>query len=153
MSTDDPHTEPSEHGRTDDAGKTAARPQTLAERYGTEPPNRRRARLVAVAAVVLVLLGWLGWAAWEHGRADVSGQLKTYDVVSPHEVEVTVVVTRHSGQAIVCDVVAQAEDHSPVGEGVITAPAGGDDQLTATATIRTDRAATSVTVSNCRSAD
>ncbi len=138
---------------TRDDAEAPVRRQTLDERYGVESPTRRRAKQVVAAAVALALLGWLGWAAWSHGHTDVTGRLKTFEVVSIHEVEVSVVLTRHQGQAVVCDVVAQAEDHATVGEGQLNAPAGSSSQLTVTATIRTDREATSATVSNCRNAD
>jgi hypothetical protein len=131
---------------------TPVRRQTLDERYGVESPTRRRVKQVAVAAVVLALLGWLGWAAWSQSQGDVTGRLKAFDVVSEHQVEVAVVVSRPAGQAVVCDVVALADDHSAVGEGQAKVPAGDARDLTATVTIRTDRLATSVTVSNCRSA-
>ena len=140
---------------SDPGGENLSAPvrrQTLDERYGVESPTRRRVKQVAVAAVVLALLGWLGWAAWSHSQGDVAGRLKAFDVVSEHEVEVAVVVSRPAGQAVVCDVIAQAEDHSTVGEGLVKVPAGDVRDLTATATIRTDREATSVTVSNCRAA-
>lgn len=134
-----------------DGGRGVPR-QTLEERYGVESPTRRRVRQVAAAAVALAFLGWLGWAAWEHSRSDVGGRLSSFEVVSAHEVEVHVEVTRHDGQAVVCDVAAQAADHTTVGERQVRAPAGDADQLTVTSTIRTDREATSVTVSNCRTA-
>jgi hypothetical protein len=127
--------------------------QTLEERYGVEPAHRHRVRLMAVAAVALILIGWLGWAAWSHGRADVSGRVEGYDVVSPHETEVTVEIVRHQGQSVVCDAVAQADDHTTVGEDSVTIRAGDADRVTAHATIRTDRAATTVTLSGCRTAD
>jgi hypothetical protein len=130
---------------------TPVRRQTLDERYGVESPTRRRVRQVAAAAFVLALLGWVGWAAWSHSQGDVTGRLKAFEVVSEHEVDVAVVVSRPAGQAVVCDLIAQADDHSTVGEGQVRVPAGDARDLTTTATIRTDRMATSVTVSNCRS--
>ncbi len=138
---------------THDDAPTPVRRQTLEERYGVESPTRRRVKQVVAAAVALVLLGWLGWAAWSHSQTDVTGRLKTFEVVSTHEVEVGVVLTRQAGQAVVCDVAAQADDHATVGEGQVTAQAGDDTELTATAVIRTDREATSATVSNCRTAN
>lgn len=120
------------------------------ERYGVASPTRRRATQLAVAALGLLLLGWVAWAAWEHGRSDVSGVLTAYDVKSAHAVRVVVDISRGDDAAVVCDVTAQADDHSSVGEGRVKAVAGGANQVTATVTIRTDREATSVTVSNCR---
>ncbi len=121
------------------------------ERYGVRPPNQRRLALVAVAAVVLFLLGWLGWAAWEHSRPDVGGRLRSYDVVSAHEVHVVVELSRPAGESVVCDVTAQAEDHSTVGEAQVRAPAGTETVVRVTTVIRTDREATSASLSNCRS--
>ena len=141
----------SEPGPPEPSG--TVRRQTLEERYGVESPTRRRTKQVVVAAVALALLGWLGWAAWEHSQSDVTGELKTFEVIDEHEVRVAVELTRHDGQAIVCDVVAQADDHTTVGEGTVTAPAGPSSHLTVTASVRTDREATSATVSNCRTAD
>ncbi len=120
------------------------------ERYGLRTPNQRRLTLVLVAAVVLALLGWLGWAAWAQSRADVGGRLHSYEVVSSHQVRVVVDLTRRDGQAVVCDVTAQAADHSTVGEAQVRAPAGSDSVVSVTAVIRTDREATSASVSNCR---
>lgn len=137
----------------DPAATAPLRRQSLDERYGVESPTSRRIRQVAVAVVALALLGWVGWAAWSHSQIDVDGRLTSFDVVSEHEVEVVAVVTRRAGQAVACDVVAQAEDHTSVGEGRLTVPAGDTTEVTATATIRTDREATSATVSNCRSVD
>jgi hypothetical protein len=108
---------------------------------------------VSVAAVALAFLAWLGWAAWDHSHPDVTGQLHGYDVVSPHQVRVVIDITRTDGQHVVCDVLAQAEDHSAVGETQVAVRAGGADTVQVSAVIRTDREATTATVSNCRAAD
>jgi hypothetical protein len=123
---------------------------TLNDRYGVESDNRRRARQVAAAAVALVLIGWLGWAAWEHSRSGVSGRVVGFDVVSPHEVEVSVSVSRHDGQAVSCEVVAQADDHATVGEGTVTVRGGTAEHVTVTKTIRTERLATTASISGCQ---
>jgi hypothetical protein len=107
---------------------------------------------MAAAAVALVLLGWLGWAAWVQSNPDVSGGLRAYDVVSAHEVHVVVDLTRRTGDAVVCDVLAQADDHSTVGQAQVRAAAGQPGPLRLEATIRTEREATSASVSNCRTA-
>jgi uncharacterized protein DUF4307 len=119
------------------------------ERYGVRTPNQRRLTLVAVAAVALALLTWLAWAAWAHSRPDVKGQLNSYDVVSPHEVTVVIDVHRRSGAAVTCIVQAQAEDHVVVGEDEVEIPAGDPGDVRATATLRTDREATTATVPQC----
>ncbi len=125
------------------------RRQTMDERYGVRTPNQRRLTLVAVAAVALALLTWVAWAAWSHGRPDVKGRLNSYDVVSPHEVTVVIDVHRRSGDPVTCTVQAQAEDHVVVGEDEVEIPAGDSGDVQTTATVRTDREATTATVTQC----
>ena len=102
--------------------------------------------------MAVLLLTWLGWAAWEHSRPSAGGTLHGFEVVSPHQVRVVVDLTRVGGDGVTCDVTAQASDHSSVGEGSVAAPPGPAGQVRETATIRTDREATTATVSNCRTA-
>lgn len=119
------------------------------ERYGVRTPNQRRLTLVAVAALALALLTWLGWAAWSHSRPDVKGQVNSYEVVSPHEVTVVLDVHRRSSAAVTCTVQAQAEDHVVVGEDEVEIPAGDPGDVQASASLRTDREATTATVTRC----
>ncbi|MDQ3307548.1 MAG: DUF4307 domain-containing protein [Actinomycetota bacterium] len=124
--------------------------QTLQERYGVRPAASRRVTVALVSVVAALGLGWLGWAAWSQATPDVSAALRSFDVVSPHEVEVVIDVHRASGDAVRCDVSAQADDHSVVGEDDVVVPAGDQGDLRISVTLRTSRRATIATVGNCR---
>ncbi len=132
------------HNSSDHAAR-----QLMAQRYGAASP--RNQRLVAALSVLLALalLVWLVWAAWSHATPDVSGELQGYQVVSAHEVTVTLQVRRAGREAVVCTVQAQAVDHTVVGEDAVTVPAGAAGDVTFEATLRTDREATTATVSGC----
>jgi hypothetical protein len=107
--------------------------------------------VVAVTAVVLTVVfgAWLGWAAWHHSHPDVAGRVESFDVVSEHEVELTLDIVRSGEFAVECVIRAQADDHSVVGEATITLEAGADREVSVTPTMRTDRRATSVSLVRC----
>jgi hypothetical protein len=129
---------------------TGARIPTPPGRYGTPSRGRRLALIAAVVAVAVSFLAWLGWAAWHHARTSVSGDVTSFSVVSPHEIEVTISVERASGDLVVCTIEARASDHELVAAQDITVPAGHSGSVEVKATIRTDREATSVDVTGCR---
>lgn len=124
--------------------------QTLQERYGVRTPVSRRLTVSLVAFVAAVALGWLGWAAWSQATPDVRAAMRSFDVVSSHEVGVVIDVHRESGDSVRCDVSALADDHSTVGEQAVVVPAGERGDLRITVTLRTSRRATTATVDNCR---
>ncbi len=121
----------------------------MAERYGGTSPRRTYIGMVLITVVATALLTWLLWAAWIQATPDVSGRLTSYEVVSSHRVEVGIEVNRSGTAAAECTVTAQAEDHTIVGEDVVAIPAGKPGEVAVTASMRTDREATSVSVSNC----
>jgi len=123
--------------------------QTLDERYGRRAGSRTLGMRVAVGAVVAVLLGYLMWTAWFHSQPTLSGKLRTYDVISPHEVRVTLDVFRPDGVAATCTLRAQASDHSVVGEDEVLVAAGEPGTSSLTTVLRTDREATSISVVDC----
>ncbi|MGH3446622.1 MAG: DUF4307 domain-containing protein [Nocardioidaceae bacterium] len=122
----------------------------MAERYGQASSASKLFGLVAVVLVVCVALAWLGWAAWNHSSPEVTGRVHSYDVVSPHEIDVTLDVYRPDGDAVTCTLRAQAPDHSIVGERTVRLPAGASGEKTIKATLKTDREATTATVVDCR---
>jgi len=124
--------------------------QTLQERYGARPAASRLVTVTLVSVVAALALGWLGWAAWSQATPDVSAALRSFDVVSSHEVQVVIDVHREGGDAVRCDLSAQAEDHSVVGEADVVVPAGDQSDLRVSVTLRTSRRATIATVDNCR---
>jgi hypothetical protein len=104
-----------------------------------------------VAALVVVFTAWLAWAALHHARTSVSGDVTSFNVVSPHQIEVTITVQRPTGGLVVCTVEARASDHELVATQDITVPAGRSGSVQVETTVRTDREATTADVSDCRS--
>lgn len=133
----------------DDMSNPAAARQTLDERYGRSHRGRQPLTVVAVVALAAVLLGWLLWAAWVHSNGDVRAGLRTFDVVSEHQVKIEIEIDRSSGASVQCTLRAQSEDHAIVGEDVVTIPAGDAGSLRFTAALTTERRATAATVSGC----
>ena len=71
-----------------------------------------------------VALGWLIWAALFHSQPAVAAQVSSYTVVSDTLIEVTLTVDRRDPtQPVTCRVLAQAADHSAVGEQQVGVPA------------------------------
>src|SRR5918992_3780018 len=96
----------------------------LEERYGKPP---RWSRLIAVVVVALLATAgvtWVIWAGLAHSNPPVSAQLRTYEVRNAHETDVTLVVERRDGDAVRCEVYAQSENRTIVGERTIVVPAG-----------------------------
>ncbi len=122
----------------------------MEERYGVRPPRHRTLTLGAVAGAAAVALGWLLWVAWIHATPDVRGELRSFSVVSEHQVDLVIDIQRTQGASVLCMVKAQASDHVIVAEDEIEVPLGEAGNLVFEATIETEREATSVTVTDCR---
>ena len=119
-------------------------------RYGRPTVPRRRAGVAVIAVGVVALLGWVVWAAM--GQADdnrVGGLVESFDVRSPHEVAVTVQITRTSTDAVQCTITAIATDHTEVGQRLVRLPAGPSGTRTITTVVRTEREATTADVVGC----
>jgi hypothetical protein len=129
---------------------TGARIPTPPGRYGAPSRGRRLALTCAIVAVAALFLGWLGWAAWHHASTNVTGDVTSFTVVSPHEIKVTIDVDRATGDRVVCTVEARASDHGLVATQDIDIPAGQSGSVQVEATIRTDREATTAAVTVCR---
>ena len=119
-------------------------PPSLADRYGTPSPVRRRVLVGVLAVVVVAFAGWLAWAAWFHATPAVESELVTWAVPDDHEATATVEVALEEGVTASCVVRAVAEDHTTVGE-VAFEPVDGSNDVT----VRTEREATSVTLVGC----
>jgi hypothetical protein len=124
--------------------------EMMAARYGARTPQHRRRVIVAIAMLGVAALVLLAWIAWENSNPSVRGSLATYDVVSTHEVQVVLAIERDTGATVTCFVQAQASDHGVVGEQTLTIPSGSAGSVRFVATLKTERRATSVTVSSCR---
>lgn len=123
--------------------------QSMTERYGVPSPYRRVVTVVLLSLLVAAFLGWLIWAAVDHASAPAGARVRSYDVVTPHEVRVLLDVHRAENAVLVCTVTAQAVDYSVVGEKVVRIPPGAEGDLTVRASITTDREATTADVSEC----
>lgn len=124
--------------------------QSLATRYGRSSTRNRYAGPAVVAMLAVVLLAWAVWAALGQSHDAVGGLVQSFRVTSPHEVSVTVQITRTSTGPVRCTLSAVAEDHSQVGETVVRIPSGRSGTRTLTTTIKTERTATTAIVAGCR---
>ena len=125
----------------------------LEDRYGATSPGRRRAVIVASGVLGVVALAWVAWAAWFQSNPDVQSSLRSFDVVNSHSVSAVVVVRARSDDVSAsCLVRAFGEDHSVVGElnFKVTGVSGSSPHEV---TLRTERAATSVELVGCTTAD
>lgn len=100
--------------------------------------------LVAATA----LLSWLVWVVLSGGTR-VDATVQSFEVRSPREVTLVVTVHRSDESPVRCTVVAQAEDHSVVGEDVVEVPAGAARDVAVRVTLRTDREAVAVGEPDC----
>lgn len=132
----------------DPVARQAHQRAMLADRYGSPPPWRRRALLVAVAVVALAFAGWLGWTIWEQSRPVVSSGDLSYRVVDDNLARTRFTVEYRDGVvATTCTLRAYAEDHTLVGELSFTPQPSPDG--TVEQPLSTDRRATSVELVGC----
>ena len=98
---------------------TDARTRLPEGRYGqSRTAAARTDRHLRIVGLVLgvLLLGFVAWAGFSYiSGQKVSGQLTAFDVVSEHEVEVTLAVRKPAGTEGVCTVRAQDESGAEVG--------------------------------------
>ena len=125
----------------------------MTERYGRSLPRRRRAALVASGLLGVIALTWLAWAVWAQATPEVQSSLRTFEVVDAHTVTADIAVhTSGPDVKASCLVRASGPDHSVVGE--LNLPVSGvDGTTTRRLTLRTERAATSVELVGCTTAD
>jgi len=125
----------------------------LVDRYGAPRPARRRAVIIASGVVGVLALAWVAWAAWSQGTPDVQSSLRSFDVVDTHRVSAVVVIKPRSRDVSAsCLVRAFGRDHSVVGE-LNFKVAGVNGTASRTVELRTERAATSVELVGCTTAD
>ncbi|MGH1561971.1 DUF4307 domain-containing protein [Mumia sp. DW29H23] len=128
-------------------------PDLSISRYG----GRRRLsrRTWTVIAVVGVTLGVIAaWFVAQYQTQDsFQADVVAYDVLSDHEISVTIRVVHPSGDPAECDVAAQAQDHSYVGEKTFRVERTDSDRTQVRDTIATERLAVTATVVECRLAD
>ena len=115
------------------------------------PPRVPRPVLVAVVAVgAAVGLAWLIWSASFHATPPVSAQVSAYRVVSETEIAFTLTVDRPDpSRPVVCRVLAQAQDFSPVGELQVRVPGTPAKVVNVRETLVTTRPAVTATAKGC----
>jgi len=101
-----------------------------------------------VAVVGVAALAWVIWAAASSPTA-VVGQLQGWQIESGSRVKVTVTVTRRNGDAVRCQVYAQAADRTTVGESTFNLSAGEPGTVTVDHRITTERPAISGALRTC----
>jgi hypothetical protein len=121
----------------------------LDERYGRRAGGRRWRVVVVAAALAVAGLSWLVWAGLSASDRDVDAELVAWRVVSPHAVEVELVVTREHGDDVRCLVTALASDAVVVGEAPATVPAGDAGEHRLELVVKTEREATVVRLTGC----
>lgn len=123
----------------------------LQRRYGATR-TRRWPAVVAIGILASLGVGWVVWVALDHSDRALSYELSGYDVVSQNKTVVSIELARENGAAVECEVYAQAEDHSTVGERIVTVPAGKPGTVRLDEPIRTDRKAVNGVLRTCRPA-
>jgi hypothetical protein len=119
-------------------------------RYGRRPSgDRRRLLIVALAGFGVLALVWAVWAGLVVARSSMEWRATAVDTADPSAVRVAVEVTQDPGRPALCTVRATAADGEVVGWVDLAVPASASRTATATATIRTVRAADDGTVVTC----
>jgi hypothetical protein len=131
----------------------AASSSDLNARYGRTGRSRRPLLIAVVGALVLGGLIWLGWVAWVQSHPPVTSQLQGFEIVSPTGAKATIRVERRTSVEATCRLQAKAADFSIVGEITVTVPADAPRRQVLPVTLTTQRAATSVVLIGCTTAD
>jgi hypothetical protein len=126
----------------------------LDARYGRTPRARRPLLLIAVISVIAVAaLVWLVRVAVVQSTPPVSSRLLAFTIPSDTSATATIQVEKRKDVEASCRLQAKAADFSIVGELTLTVPADSPRQQTLPATLTTQRAATSVVLIGCTTAD
>lgn len=92
----------------------------MQERYGTANPRRRVLLTVATTLLAAVFLGWLAWAAIHHSDPPIEAELRAFDVIDSHTVQVKLEYRFRDDVEGSCLIRATARDHTIVGERNLT---------------------------------
>jgi hypothetical protein len=129
-------------------GQPADRPGTPlrppAGRYGTRDlaKARRRGKRIYYVTIGLALALVAGIAYKYIAGSSVNGQVQTFQVLSAHEVRITLDVSKADGQAASCTVRSRDENGDEVGRVTVAIPASGGEQLTTVLLKTTSRGTT-----------
>ena len=125
----------------------------LDARYGRDGKSRRWLVIGVLAVVVAAGLAWLIWAAVVGSNPPVTSRLLGFEVTSPTAAKATIQVDRTKSVEANCRLQAKAADFSIVGEVTLTVSANSPRHQTLPVTVTTQRAATSVVLIGCTTAD
>jgi hypothetical protein len=125
----------------------------LDARYGRGGRSRRPLVIGVVAVIAAIGLVWLLWAALVQSNPPVTSRLLGFEITSATSAKATIQVDRTKSVEAQCRLQAKAADFSIVGELTITVPADSPRHQTLPATLTTQRAATSVVLIGCTTAD
>ncbi|GAB2595621.1 DUF4307 domain-containing protein [Kribbella endophytica] len=126
----------------------------LDARYGRTPRARRPLLLIGVIGVIAIAaLVWLVRVAFVQSTPPVSSRLLAFTIPSDTSATATIQVEKRKDVEASCRLQAKAADFSIVGELTLTIPADSPRTQTLPATLTTQRAATSVVLIGCTTAD
>jgi hypothetical protein len=98
-------------------------------RYGRRDEKKARARgkrvYYVTVGLVVALVAAIGWK-YASGQS-VNGELQTFQVISDHEVRITLQVSKPSDKAVSCTVRSRDTDGNEVGRLSVEIPAGTSD--------------------------
>ncbi len=134
---------------TADGRSTLDDEQSLEDRYGVPSTRRRLAWFSGVAMLAAGFVAWVVWAALSQASPGYGATLRSYEVVSEHQVHVQLDVHRPAGRPVVCLVTAQASDHAVVGQQQVRVRSGPEGDLSVASSVKTDRRATTAVGSGC----
>jgi len=88
----------------------------LASRYGKKPRNKQRDRLTIISIAVVSLVIFLTWAiaVTSENSGKPTGNLLSFSIVSPSQVDVEISADNHRNQDVLCQVEALANDYEVV---------------------------------------
>ncbi len=122
----------------------------IAARYPRRSPIDVAVTVAAVVAVVAAI-GIVILAGVQRADPPVTAMVRQFDVTSPQEIAVAIVVQRSDpSQAATCSMFAQAVSFERVGELEVAIPPGTEELTRVELTMKTLKEATSVSVERCQ---
>jgi hypothetical protein len=121
----------------------------LVDRYGAPSHRRRPLVLTGIALLAVTALAWVVWVSLFHGRPQVTSELVGFHAADQHAATARFTVVRRDPDVRAsCLLRAIATDHSVVGELTVPVTSGAEVR-TLSATVRTERKATTVELVGC----
>ncbi len=121
----------------------------ITARYPARRPVDVLVTVLALAALIAAIT-IVVFAALERANPPVDAMVRQFDVTSPQEIAVTIVVQRSDpAQPAICSLFAQAVNYEYVGELDVVIPPGTEKLTKVDLTVKTLKKATSVSVERC----